>query len=48
MAVDVLTMEDAAGSSSFFSSAAVAVTATMALVVSEMATDVAAIPSCGS
>ena len=48
MAADVLTMEDVAGSSSFFSSAAVVVTATMDLVVLEMVTVVAVIPSFGS
>lgn len=49
MAADVLqTTEDAAGSLSFFSSAAVVEMVTMALAVSEPETAAAAIPFSGS
>lgn len=49
MVADVLqTMEDVAGSLSFFSSAAVVVMTTAALVVSETETAAAVIPSFGS
>lgn len=49
MAADVLqTMEDAAGSLSFFSSAAVVEMVTVALAVSEPETAAAAIPFSGS